>query len=135
MTNKTMRLFAILLLSIPGHLALAADYKTEGRNCFQGAVANPCPALTGDAEYVKENFAFNLSAGVEMKTAENASAIGVNTAHDDGLFTYGGSSEGGAVRKCGTKRTDFTTKLALATPTATDGCGGGTDAAAAAPTN
>jgi len=127
MMNKTLSFSAVLLLLASGHIALAESYTTEGANCFQEDPddAGSCPKLNGDPKYVRENFAFNLSRDVSMNTVEAASAIGVNTAHTDGLYTYGASSQGGAVKKCGEKRTDFTAAEGLApgTPTATKGCG------------
>jgi len=130
MMNKTIGFLAILLLTASGPaFAQGTPGYKEGTNCFQGSLANEkCPALADDPDYVKENFAFNISAGVQMNKVESASAIGVNTAHKDGLHTYGGSSEGGAVKKCGTKRDDFTTALVPGTPTPTNGCGAATPA-------
>ncbi len=121
-SKNTIGLLAALLLAGASHSALAAEYSKEGRQCYEGE-ANPCAALSADPEFVKENFAFNLSSGVTMQTAETASAIAVQSAHADGLYKYVGSSEGGAIAKCGDKRADFNTAWKAAEPaSATEPC-------------
>ncbi len=127
MINKTISLAAILLLVATGQSALAEKYDEEGQNCFAGDPASgACPVLTGTPKFVKENFSFNLSSGVELQTFENDSAIVVNARHDDGLYRFGGSSEGGSVGKCDTQKRVPPTEWTVYTPTAvtilTGGC-------------
>lgn len=79
---------------------------------------------TTSGSFVKESFVFNLSSSVGIASSENSSIIGVGTIHSDGQFAFTGSSEGGSVDTCGTKKAPADDKdLPTISLTTAGGCG------------
>ncbi|WP_432723349.1 hypothetical protein R0381_001152 [Jeongeupia wiesaeckerbachi] len=70
--------------------------------------------------YVAEAFKLNVSANVAMSYDGDTTAVGVKSGNSKGMHTFGGSSNGGAVKAC--ESTSIANPAASLTATITAGC-------------
>ncbi len=125
--NNIIRFFAILLLafSTPAFAQTVTPVQHDAVDPDNPEVQRIADASAATNLYIKEVFDFNLSTGIDINAVQSASAIAVNTAHADGLYRFGGSSEGGAVARCDTKRNPPEDWAAVVPTEVDNGCAGG----------
>jgi hypothetical protein len=75
---------------------------TEGANTFTAA-GDPAATPPTGANFVAEDFDFNVSANVSLTVVESAVLIGATAASSKGAYVFSGLSLGGAVDSCGAK--------------------------------
>lgn len=123
MINKTTVGLLAMSLFVGSASAATITGGSTGGGTTSDAGTNSYTAGTGG--YVTEDFNFNISTNVSMGITETGAAIAVATAHSDGRYHFGGSSEGGAVTNCETAPLGVTDSKAVVAPSlVTDGCAG-----------
>ena len=79
---------------------------------------------SADCNMVSTNSTFNFtpSRNVGLTWACNTTAVAVNAGNTKGKYVYGGSSNGGSVKQCGTTTASTSTGYSATPAVTADGC-------------
>lgn len=103
-------------------LTTALQANAAGTSITSKASAQTVDVASGAAGgYVVEAFKLNISAHTALTYDGNTTAVGVKTGNSKGMHTFGGSSNGGAVKAC-QKESIADPAASLGDPTITAGC-------------
>ena len=121
-----MKKYSVVILS-----ALSLGIAMSASAAVIGPVAAPVAVAVNNAgcAMVSVNSTFTFTPSANVGVAYNCDVAGtivaVNTGNTKGKYSYGGSSNGGSVKQCGTTVVNATLGYAVPAPTVTtasDGC-------------
>ena len=121
-----MKKYSVIILS-----ALSLGIAMPASAVTIAPAAAPTAATVNNAgcAMVSVNSAFTFTPSANVGVAYNCDAAGtivaVNSGNTKGKYSYGGSSNGGSVKQCGTTVVNATLGYAVPAPTVTtasDGC-------------